>query len=327
MKNTFSHFTKIKLDSGTPGSVLFPGVDRLPAKSFGYLRSQRLENHCQRITNRQRPAGKKLPYKDYPNDVVVDAQDYLSKRTNSVHHLVISARNIMNETGYALRFNNEWYFRQTGMVPPQHWPVLALGEDGIQIDLLEKSDQQKNIVSGVPLIISGQPVTRNFLLKHCSDVAHTFEVHPRGWIGPSSKAWQDLSELWQELWDKKTHEDEFGQKMEDLALQHKAAPSRNLLHSIAAKDQQGSTWFFAITGSLNRIAEELVQTNQIEHAFLLDNGGSVGYSLFTPVKSGKSDSLVKQVIVCGPNYRMQGTVFMEFVLDDFLHPGSYWPLD
>jgi hypothetical protein len=185
---------------------------------------------------------------------------------------------------------------------------------------MQHASPEEDLLVGLPLIIKRKPVSKKFLIKHCSDVAHSFEVHPKGLIGPSANAWRELSELWQTLKDNDADENEFAYKMESLAAAHGAKPSQNLLHSIAAQSGNGDIVFFAITGSLAEIASELIEHN-VENAFVLDNGGSTNYAVFTP--DSISGGYNKHTLVSGPNHRPKGTVFIVFQLDDFLQPTGW----
>jgi hypothetical protein len=105
--------------------------------------------------------------------------------------------------------------------------------------------------------------------------------------------------------------------MEDEAQRLAVSPSYDLLHSVLAQRFDGAVVAFAITGALTDIASELAQRWDVQHAVLLDNGGSVGWQALIP------GAEAPKLLVAGPNYRPKGTAFMQFDIGDFLQPQSH----
>lgn len=311
-----STFSMLALGVKVPGRVLFPGRTHWPVITAGYVRSAlRAQVACANGSQEFQP-GRRLPWRDY-SSALLAASDALVVAPYERHGVIISARNTLNEWGYQLCLGRDWVRRSGDSPISPDWPVISFCADGVSIVRLSDAAADAELVSGIPLVIAGQPSTRQLLVASCSDVAHVFDVNPRGQRGPSADAWQRLSNLWQELKDQQLDDTDLVTQMEEEARRLAVSSSRDLLHSVLAQRFDGILVAFAITGALNDIASELAQRWGIQHAVLLDNGGSVGWQALIP------DADAPKLLVAGPNYRPQGTAFLQFDLGDFLQPQSH----
>ena len=101
------------------------------------------------------------------------------------------------------------------------------------------------------------------------------------------------------------------------ACRWQLAPSEDLLHSLLAQREDGSMLAFAITGSLDAIARELTESWGVHQAFVLDNGGSVGWM------SCLRGSDQGTTLVAGPNHRPAGLAFLDLWPASFVHPRGH----
>lgn len=311
-----STFSVLALGAKVTGRVLFPGRDHWPVITAGYVRSVARAQLAGETGSGEYQPDRKLPWRDYSSSLLA-APDALVTAPYERHGVIISARNTLNEWGYQLRLGHDWIRRYNDSVINPEWPVVEFGGVDIHLVRLSEVTADADIVTGIPLVIAGQPSNRRFLVASCSDVAHTFDVNPRGQRGPSADAWQRLSNLWQELKDQQLEDTDLATQMEDEAKRLSVSPSRDLLHSVLAQRFDGILVAFAITGALTDIASELAQRWDVQHAVLLDNGGSVGWQALVP------GAEAPRLLVAGPNYRPKGTAFMQFDIGDFLQPQSH----
>jgi hypothetical protein len=325
---SLSTFSVLALGVRVPGRVLFPGRAQWPVATLGYVRSAaRDQLACRRDSEFYKP-DRRPPWRDYdhsPSSIFVAAPDTLIPSPFERYSVVVSARNTLNEWGYQLRLGHDWIRRGYHRVYKDHedkpispeWPVIAFGGDGTSIVRLGDAAEDADLVTGIPLVVAGQPSSRPFFIACCSDVAHVFDVNPRGQRGPSADAWSRLSDLWQKLKDQELDDANLATQMEEEARRLAVTPSRDLLHSVLAQRFDGILVAFAITGALTDIASELAQRWDVQHAVLLDNGGSVGWQALIPGTDAP------KLLVAGPNYRPKGTAFMQFDIGDFLQPQSH----
>jgi hypothetical protein len=314
-------FSVLAFGVQVPGRVLFPGRDRWPIATAGYVRSVARAQLIGQNGPVESESDRTLPWRDYPSALLA-APESLITAPYEHHSVVISARNTLNEWGYQLRLGGEWvrrgYQKQYEDKPiSPDWPVITFGVEGASIMRLADTKDAMDLVTGVPLVIAGRPSSRPFLVACCSDVAHVFDVNPKGQGGRSPDAWLRLSNHWQELKDRGQSDADLAKQMEDEAKRLGVGPSRDLLHSAVVQRYDGTLVAFAVTGALTDIASELAQRWDVEHAILLDNGGSVGWqALVTGDEAPK-------LLLSGPNYRPRGTAFMQFDIGDFLQPKSH----
>jgi hypothetical protein len=233
--------------------------------------------------------------------------------------VIVSARNVMNEYGYRARIAGRWFGRSCDAEIDPRWPVAQFRSAG-RVKLVEyrKADENSDLLTGVPLVMTGRPCQRQFFVAHCSDVAHTFHVHPKGLIGPSAEAWQALSDAWEDGKASGLPDEDLALRLESLARSLGAEESRDLLHSAIGQNANGDIFLFAVTGSLRGIAKLLAERFLIEQAFLLDNGGSVGW-LYIDAQA----QTPARFIVSGPNFRAKGSAFLIFPTSGFLQPSEH----
>ena len=318
---SFQHDSAFVLPAGILARVLFEGRDRFPEGSCGYVRSEaRAARALASRSGQDRPA-KKIPFRDYPQDVLTRLAD-LRPAPYKGHHLISSARNSLNEFGYQVRVNGKWWRRWDDGPIDGKWPVLAVALDGMRIVRLADAEPSgADLVTGIPLVMESRAVTREFLVANCSDAAHTFEVHPKGLIGAPPPAWQELSNAWEELRTQNLSDIEVTARLDSIARRHGALPSRNLLHSVVASLPKGQLLFAAITGSLDGIARLLVTRWRARDAFVLDNGGSVAWAYFS------EGEMSPKLLLSGPNHRPAGTVFLDITLGTFPQPVQHAAVD
>ena len=307
---TFSHYSIIKFPVNTKGSLVFPGHKHYSGATFGYIRSEARA----RLTTKR---GRKIPWRDYPNNILTSADEIVAISTTE-SYIVISARNVLNESGYRARINGNWYQRSGDAPLNPEWPVLTVSAAKLQMrTLVEAQQSDADILTGIPIVCQGQSIDRDVVIATCSDVAHSYEVHPEGLIGPTAGAWKDLSEAWENNQNTGLSYHEIAQRMQQIADRHNVKPSQNLLHSVVGQCDDGTLLFAAITGSLIDIAQQLRHTWNVLNAIVLDNGGSVGW-LYYP-----GNNFAPVLLVAGPNRRPAGTVFLKLRIDQFLQPQAH----
>jgi hypothetical protein len=307
---SISAFSVMELGTSAPAHVLFPGRRHLPPKSLGYVRSRQRAAVAAGLGR----AIQSIPGRDYREEVLTLVTT-LVPLPYSGPHVVLSARNTVNEWRYQVRIGGEWFRRHGDLPIPPGWPVVALGSGGAALQVLsEVDDSVVDLVSGLPLVTNGQPISHPVLVSNCSDVAHAYDVDPQGRRGSSPSAWSALSDLWQQCKDENLSDEELTARMDRLAASRRVRPSEHLLHSVIAQRWDGSLVAFAITGGLKSIARVLSARWNVRHAVLLDNGGSVGWLALMPGADSPA------VLVAGANYRPRGTAFLVFDIGGFLHP-------
>jgi hypothetical protein len=297
--------------------MLFPVRRNVPPKTLGYVRSEYRARLAAERDAADPATARSAPWRDYPSLVLTDATT-IAGRFASEKRLVISARNVLNEFGYRVRIDGVWWGR--GGDPPldPDWPVVITGAQGLQLCRLTDAESSgDDILTGIPLVQDGQPFSRQFLLAACSDVAHSYEVHPQGLIGPSAQAWADLANAWEEGKQQGLPDEQLAARLEAIAGRHHTEPSRNLLHSLIGQRRDGTLLIFGITGSLDGIARALVRDWEIQHAILLDNGGSIGWLYY------QNASTPPIMLLAGPNHRPAGTVFLELLAGGFPQPAAH----
>lgn len=310
---SFTQFALFDLPAGTPVRAYFPGAAAVSDATYGYVRSSVRAEHI--AAARKEKPRLDVPWRDYGMDVRC-AADVLARSEGQKHTMFIGARNVLNEFGFRLRLNGFWFGRAGDPPLDSCWPVVALAESGPSFHRLGSLPEASDILTGLPLVIDGRPVSRSFVVANCSDPAHAYEVHPKGLIGPSAEAWHDLADAWEVGKQNGLDDEAIFARIEAVAERHRAKPSRNILHSVLGGRVDGSVLCAAITGSLTDIASGLVALG-IEQAIVLDNGGSVGW-YYCP--EGRAEPVV---VVAGPNHRPSGTVFIAFDLGSFPQPVSH----
>lgn len=311
---TFSAYSVLNLGKYPQGTLLFPGRRNLIPNSVGYVRSQIQAGRSAFVRMGRKEITNPRPWRDYPEEALTATCQVLETpfRHSS---LLIGCRNVLNEWGYQLRLDRRWWRRAGDPSVDTSWPVLSVAANGLtMLPLAEAQDLPANILTGVPLVIEGESVDRVFLIANCSDIAHSFEVHPRGLIGPSAVAWRELSEAWHRARARDEVGVEISAALNQLALKHGASPSQNLLHSIIGQTFDERLTVFAITGSLDQIAQDLRRRWAIRNALVLEDGGSVGW-LFCP-----EGETVGKLLVAGPNRREKGTAFLNILTGGFVQP-------
>lgn len=296
---TLSTYSVAHLGDRIRGRLYFPGRHALPAGSMGFVRS---EPRARTAVTRGRPDA--LPWRDYPADVLTASSALLDTPFDE-DFLIIGCRNVLNEWGHQIRLDGTWWRR--GGDPPvaDHWPVLGTLPEGVRFMRAEEAGETgSDILTGLPLVMDGRAVDLHFLIANCSDVAHVFEVHPQGLLGPSSAAWLDLSNVWQTARDEGRSEEELVAAVLATARRHGVTNDGLNLHSIIAETQDGAIVAFAISGALESIGRHLVSRWNVANAILLDNGGSVGW-----LYCGRGGDC-PVLLVGGANRREHGTAFL-----------------
>ncbi len=328
---SFSTFSVIELNRKVKGTVLFPNVEYLldskgKINTVGYVRSYARASKSTKVNKEKRSVyDHPLPWRDYDKKVLIEKDKLIEiiknndqKDKETRNHFIISARNTINEWGYQVRLDGEWRRRlDDEEVIKDDWPVLTVSEERVRLLPYKDAQKEAELVTGIPLVSDGKPKNRMFLIGNCSDVTHVYEVHPKGWLGPSAVVWRELSECWQRAKDQGAEDYLIAQRMEKLASYYGVKKSYNLLHSVIAERYDESLVAFAITGALDEIAEELASNWHVRHALLLDNGGSVGWQTLIPAPKGKYK---ETLLVAGPNYRPRGLVFIDLWVEEFIHP-------
>lgn len=309
----FAQFALLDLPAGTPARAFFPGAAAVSSPSYGYVRSSFRAERIALARNEEPRV--ELPWRDYGSDVRC-AADVLARSEGRGHSMLVGARNVLNEFGFRLRLKGSWFGRAGDPPLDPCWPVAALGGSGVSFHPLGSLPEEPDILTGLPLVIDGRPVSRSFVVANCSDPAHAYEVHPKGLIGPSAQAWHELADAWEVGKQDGLDDESICMRIDAIAERHRAKPSRNILHGVLGGRADGSVLCAAITGSLTDIACRLVALD-IEQAIVLDNGGSVGW-YYCP-KTGATPV----VVVAGPNHRPSGTVFIMFDLGSFPQPVSH----
>ncbi len=317
-----SHYSFLSFPSDRRASVVFPGGGNVPLQggqiaTAGFVRSEARAQLSQRARDGLWRSGDSLPFRDYPDSVLVDIQQAQGEWREGAQ-AVFGCRNVLNEWGYQARINGRWWRRCGDAPTPLDWPVLAVEKGRLGIVPLETAQRDAaDIVTGLPLVRQGLASSRSFIVAHCSDVAHSYEVHPEGLIGPSAEAWSELTSAWQQLRDEGHPAEEIAARMEGLAAQNGASPSRNALHSVLGQRADGSLLAVATVGPLDGIARLLEREWQVRDAIALDNGGSVGW-LYFQEQGGPA-----RLLVAGPNHRAPGTCFLTVELGGFPQPLSH----
>ncbi len=328
----FAAYSLLRLGTHPEGKILFPGLSELPKEgTAGYVRSCMRAKLATEVIQGHRADGDSLPWRDYRKDKVLTTVTKLLHPTDGPSgQILISARNTLNEYGYQVRLNGRWSRRLGDSPIPNRWPVIACQAKKLNLlPLRHVESSTADLISGIPLVIESKAMMRTFFLANCSDLAHVYEVDPMGRLGPSKDPdplqrssenqalWQELSEIWQKNKDCNLGETALAQRIEAVASSKNTKPSRHLLHSLLAINQDDEILVFAITGSLDVIATRLVKHWQVRNALLLDNGGSVGWWSRIP---GSSEA---NLLVAGPNYRPDGMVFLDLRVQDFVRPCAH----
>ena len=306
-----SHDSVLYLPRSVTLDVLFPGHTHWPSESVGYVRcasARRASWHA--ATGRVVPTA--AAWRDYPDDVRTHRSDPLVVGAAGQSRLIVGARNCGNEFGHEVRLGGTWIRRACDAPLPKHWPVLQVAENGpVMRSLDEAQSRPGDFVSGLPLVIDGQPVGRDFLLANVSDPAHLWSVHPDGLFGPPPPACEELAEARWVGAAAGLSEAAVAANVCRVASKHGATLSDRLLHSVVAQLADGSLMLLAITGALQRIASLLVTRHQAVNAFVLENSGSVSWACRDP----KND---EAVLLGAANQRHAGSVFLRFTLPGFL---------
>lgn len=315
--NTFSHFSTVHLFETAGTRLLFPGLNHVPEGCHGYVRSTLRRNTCHQVAIGERSLNDPVPFRDYPDGVLSDTARLIATPYET-EMLVIGCRNTLNESGYGVRVAGRWIFRSGESLPGDATVAVEIRPEGLRFEPLETiRARHHDAVVGLPLVTNGKPHGRPFFVAHCSDVAHTYAVHPKGMIGPSARAWLDLEDTWHRLRDEGAPEDTFFREMEAVAARHGVQESSGLLHSIIAQTIAGEILLVGVCGGLHSIAFFLAQTLKVRHAVLLDNGGSVGW-MYLPRRAHQP-----VMLIAGPNWRPKGTAFLLIPTKGFLHPAMH----
>ena len=305
------HFSTFDI-SGRRAELLFPGAGQI-TQSYGYVRSE----------TRAALAGdaaRSRPWRDYPDEARIDTRRLLDGITEP-HVLIIGARNVANEYGYAARINGIWHQRAGDRARPEHWPYVEFAAAGLRfihrLDAPSGADRlDADRLTGVPIVINGTPIGREDVVRYSSDVAHTFHVHPHGAIGPPIPAWEELSEIWETCHQLGT--DPVASLLA-CGRRYGAHESKHLLWSVLVENATGGVMLAAITGSLPTVGQTLIGGGA-RNAIVLDAGGSVGWWYR---KQPQDDPLL---LLAGPNYRATGLVFIRIYLDIFPQPQAHGAL-
>ena len=314
-----SHLTLASVPQDTPVSVLFEGRRFWPDNSRGYLRAKQSVSGGWLDTCGNPPAPAEIPCRDYPDEVLTE-RDVVRPFGVDAHHLLLSARNCLNEFGSQVRIDGRWYRRAGDGPVPGNWPVLDCAGGVASMMRAEEVDATAgDSVTGLPLIIErATPVLDDFLIANCSDAAHNFAVHPEGIFGPPPPAWQQLSEAFVAGKAAGQSDTRLADQLRNIAAAHGAERTTRLLHAVVAQLPNDDLLFVAATGSLLSISRMLANSFQAKAAFVLENSGSIGWAYAPP------DNAPERVLVGASNRRDSGTVFLAFdagrFVDTLPHP-------
>lgn len=314
-----AHFSLASIPRETPMRVLFEGRNWLPAESKGYLRAASSVGGSWLDIKGNAPIAADIPCRDYPDDVLVERDD-IRPFGETAHHLILSARNCLNEYGSQVCIEGTWYRRSGDRPILGDWPVLQCTKAGAQFVRASDADESTgDILTGLPLVIEqGQPVSDDFLVANCSDIAHSFSVHPTGMFGPPPPAWQELSDAFVAGKSACLGDAGLADSLRVIAARHGAKRTTKLLHSVVAQLLNDDLLFVAATGSLLSVSRLLARSFQAKSAFVLENSGSVGWAYAPP------NNAPEKVLVGASNRRDAGTVFLAFdagrFVDTLPHP-------
>ncbi len=302
------------------GKLHFPHSGALPSGSVGYVRSAARALASAQVRGGKHQIDTPLPWRDYPAEVLTASSDVLETPFHE-DYLLLGCRNVLNEWGYQVRLDGTWWRRAGDQPVDERWPVLAMLPEGVRfLPAAESRQIGADLLTGLPVVIDGVASETDFLIANCSDVAHVFEVHPGGLIGPSPAAWLELTNAWQAAHSENLPHPEFAALMLAIARKYGVTASRHTLHSLIAEAQDGTLRAFALNGSLKAIAQHLVQRWKVTNAILLDNGGSVGW-FYCP-----RDRSTPTLLVGGPNRRDSGTAFLSLETRGFPQPRMHTSL-
>ncbi|NKB35368.1 MAG: hypothetical protein GKR91_19895 [Pseudomonadales bacterium] len=314
MTMTLSHFSQISLKQSTDVNLVIPRANQI-GESYGYVRSSL---RALKVVE-EGDVKKSPPFRDYdPDQVQVDVIEVIQQHVRE-HTICVGARNILNEFGYTARTNGKWIRRHDPSLD-SNWPVLQFRDTGLTFCKQHEIDSESDVLTGLPLVIDGEAASREFIVANCSDVAHSFEVHPSGLVGPPPPAWLELGDAWEQTKiDQKTQVQAYSEIMA-IADNHGCVESRDRLHSLICQSKDGAFHIIALTGSLTSIAIKLVEMD-MDNGIILDNGGSTGFYYCRDKKSKPIQMLA------GPNYRPKGIAFLVAHAVDFPQPLSHSVLD
>jgi len=337
MSVVFSHFSVFTVSPHTPATICFPGAGTADASLglgtdrpdfLGYVRCQKLVPRSWKSRNqRWAPEDKfdpttqqpKLPFRDYPSSLRVDAKSIGKGRKNL---LCLSARNVANEVSYNASIDGMVFQTARDTTLPPSWPVLAVRRPTpgtMRICRVEEIDANEDWVSGLPLVIDGRPMSRDFLVANASDCAHLFVTDPGDKFGPRG-SWLPISEAWN---DERTRvlaghartDAEIAAAVDAVAAGFglavgSDAPGAVLPHSIFAERADGTLQFLVLSASLWSAAQFLAATGY-RSAAVLDQSGSLNHY----VTDEKGDV---RILVSTPNARPEGTCFIAIEMDGYL---------
>lgn len=313
VRPAIAHLTLASVPQDTPARVLFRGHANWPDSSRGYLRAIQSVPGGWLDSCGNPPAPGDIPCRDYPDEVLTERDDVRPFGVGA-HHLLLSARNCLNEYGSQVRIDGRWYRRAGDGPIPGNWPVLdCTGGAAFMRRAGDVNANAGDVVTGLPLIIErATPVSDDFLIANCSDAAHNFAVHPRGIFGPPPPAWQKLSEGFVVGKAAGLSDARLADQLRSIAVAHGAERTTRLLHAVVAQLPNDDLLFVAATGSLGCISRLLAGSFQAKAAFVLENSGSVGWAYAPP------DNAPEKVLVGAANRRDAGTVFLAFDAGQFV---------
>lgn len=350
----YSHLTYVEIPTNSNAQVLFPGCKHVPTGSLGYVRSDSLISKSWKYRSGLLKADDKCPFRDYPDEIRTKIDDLVHFFLQEFEYvLLISARNVLNEWCCQARIDGKWWRRHGDPDIDPNYPVLRITKSGRFLvgplgDTSNENPLEADILTGVPVVINGKAMDRAFLIANSSDVTHSYECQPKGYFGPRPPAWLEISNAWQNQWEKSQNnpllfEEKRVKKIDAVASKvtnrhggewpsgsYKEGPAlpHSLIVEFKNKKRQTNLLIYAmvITGSLWDIAEFLVNIDA-KNAFVLDQSGSVCYYYIHK----KENSLKLKPLVSTTNYRASGTCFLAvetkgFETTGFMRPTKHFCL-
>lgn len=305
-----SSYFSIPKDSSA--ELLFPGRNEIPQGSYGYVRTKLVRHVCWKYRSGQLKQLGKCPFRDYPDSVRTNISQLFDTPYDK-DRIIISARNVLNEWPYQARINKNWFKRYGDPNIPSYFPVLSIKKNKLKVLPYSNASKDSNILTGLPLVIDTNPMNRDFLIANSSDIAHSYNCHPKAFFGPALPAWQEISDKWHEEFQKwiknPKRSDGIRTKNIDSVAQSfnkwegAFTDGADLTHSIIVDVGDKNLYTMVLTGSLWSIAKYLAKNGTI-NAFILDQSGSVCYC-YLP-KGGSQP----KPIVSTTNWRDSGTSFL-----------------
>jgi hypothetical protein len=329
---SYTQFTRIEFAPSAKGQLIYPGrVGRSDVEHNGYVRTRSKMETSRRVRLGERIDS--LPFRDYPDTFRTPVREIHKQALDVLgvqHAVVIPTRNVDNELTFQARIGGKWCRRADDGDVPGHYPVLRLPRNKAVgfCSFSEAQDTEDDLLTGLPLVIDGSAVSREFIIASASDIAWSYAVDPGAAFGPPSPAWERISNRWQELRDLRFPDADIARALDDMARienqKGKQSGRRTidppgahaLPHSILA--WRNGLNALVVSSTLWGIASFLSKQG-FESAFVLDQSGSTQYSFLRQ----SQDALP---IVGSSNWRDSGTCFLAIETGNWLWSAPHFAL-